>query len=144
MTSSWSGCLWKSWPLPGARLTLITVRSFAPVVGGLLSQRSRPQSSTSSPVSPAITNLPPIGRSSLFRREGDRLEALRLLRQRGLHRQPLHAGGAVEAVAGFAILQDVFRVRRHGDRPAVAEHDHVPADGERGVGDGVDLEHALL
>src|ERR1700687_4939543 len=55
----------------------------------------------------------------------DLLELAGRLGQRHLGRQPLHAGGAVEAVALPAMLQDEARVGGPGDRSAVAEHDDV-------------------
>src|SRR5262245_37858287 len=51
------------------------------------------------------------------------LEAPGRLGQCGLHRQPFHAGGAVEAVALGAASQHVGGVVRSGDRAAVTQHD---------------------
>src|SRR5215468_10345216 len=66
----------------------------------------------------------------------DPLELPCLLGQRGLRRQALHAGGAVEAVAVRAMFQDVRGILRHGDRAAVAEHDDVLAHGPCRCGPG--------
>src|SRR5215470_10441568 len=66
----------------------------------------------------ALTNtfviLPPL--------EPDALEAPRLLGQRELRRQPLHAAGAIEAVAATGALEDVLRVLGRGDGTAVAKN----------------------
>src|SRR6266850_2680902 len=64
--------------------------------------------------------VPSVGRST-----SNGLEAPGGVGQGDLGRQPLHAGGAVEAVAGRTLLQDVGGVLGGGDGPAVAEHDHV-------------------
>ena len=99
ITSSWSGCLWKLWPLPGFSVTSMTVRSFAPVLGGLQSQRSWPQSRTSGVTSERMTNLPGMGTLLGW---ADGLEGAGLFGEGPLDRQALHGGGAVEAVAGRA------------------------------------------
>src|SRR5690349_813328 len=73
----------------------------------------------------------------------DLLELARLLRQRGLHRQALHAGGAVEAVAVGAGFQDEAGIRRRGDGSAMTEHDDVLAPRQGRGRPGVDARHAV-
>src|SRR5215471_4280742 len=73
----------------------------------------------------------------------DPLELPCLLGQRELRRQALHAGGAVEAVALRAMLQDVGGVVRHGDRAAMAEDDDVGPHGARRGGPGFYARHAI-
>src|SRR6266478_5544847 len=74
----------------------------------------------------------------------DLLELPGRLGQRHLGRQPLHAGGAVEAVALPAVLEDVARVRRARDRSAVAEHVDVPRHRPGGRRPRIDQRHAVL
>src|SRR3984893_8172475 len=73
----------------------------------------------------------------------DLLELASGLGQRHLGRQPLHAGGAVEAVALPAMLQDEARVGGPGDRSAVAEHDDVLVHRPGGGRPRVDERHAV-
>src|SRR5260370_8281732 len=61
----------------------------------------------------------------------DALELPRLLGDRHFRRQTLHAGSPEEAVAIGATIDHVGRVRRLGDRAAMAEHDHVLARAAR-------------
>src|SRR5207342_2774843 len=70
------------------------------------------------------------------------LEAPRLLGQRDFGRQPLHAAGAVEAVATAGVLENVLGVLRSGDGTAVAQDDDVLAHLQRCVGDFVDQPDA--
>src|SRR5262249_19235504 len=72
------------------------------------------------------------------------LEATRLLGQRELRRQPLHAAGAVEAMAATGALENVLRVLGRGDGAAVAENDDLLAELERRVGDLVDQSDARV
>src|SRR5262245_4361692 len=74
----------------------------------------------------------------------DAFEPLGRLGQGHLGGQPLHAGGAVKAVAPAAVAQDVTRVRRASDGPAVAEHDDVGVHRAGRLGPRVDLAHAVL
>src|SRR5260370_4331641 len=61
----------------------------------------------------------------------DALELPRLLGDRHLGRQTLHAGSPEEAVAIGAAVDHGGRVRRLGDRAAMAEHDDVLARAAR-------------
>src|SRR5690606_6023014 len=63
--------------------------------------------------------------SRIFDLSGDGNEPTGLLGQRELGGQAFHAGGAVEPMAVGAVAQDMACVLRLGDRPAVAQHDHV-------------------
>ena len=56
----------------------------------------------------------------------DRLEFTNLFRQRPLHRQPLHRGGAVEAVALARVFHDEVGIFRLGDRAAMGQHQICP------------------
>ena len=58
ITFSWSGCLYKSCPLPGIRFSSTTVNCFASVKNGLLILLSCPQLSTSAAVSIGMINFP--------------------------------------------------------------------------------------
>src|SRR5262245_16351180 len=71
------------------------------------------------------------------------LEPPRRLGQCPLGRQPLHAGGAVEAVTLRAVLQDVVRFFRRGDRTAVAQHDCILVHRQRCIGPRIDERDAL-
>src|SRR5438105_10699613 len=68
----------------------------------------------------------------------DRLEFPNLFRQRNLHRQSLHGGGAVEAVAIACVPDDVIRVGRGRDRTAMREHENLRIDAERRLRPGGD------
>src|SRR5262245_8979440 len=74
----------------------------------------------------------------------DSLELPGRLGQRYLGGQALHARGTVEAVTLPTALQDVPRVGRPRDRPAVAENDHFPVHRARRRRPGVDQRHALV
>ena len=74
----------------------------------------------------------------------DRLEFTNLFRQCPLHRQALHRGGAVEAVALARVFHDEVGIRRLGDRAAMGQHQYVRIDAERGRGPGVDLFRTVL
>src|SRR5215510_16014360 len=109
---------------------VITIRAIVPMIS--------PDIFSSPAVAPARqSRLPP--RLPSF----DPLELAGLLGQRELRRQPLHAGGSVEAVAVRAMLQDVGGVLRHGDRAAMTECDHVLARVARRRRPGVDARHAV-
>src|SRR4029077_4503521 len=66
------------------------------------------------------------------------LEAPRLLGQRDLGGQPLHAAGAVEAMTAPGALEDVLSIIWRCDGSAVAQDDYVPAHLQCCVGDFVD------
>src|SRR5215475_7225454 len=78
------------------------------------------------------------------RRARNLLELSGRRRERDLHRQALHAGGAVEPVAIGTGLQDEGGVLRRRDRAAVAEHDDVLADPPRSGGGFIDRRNAIL
>ena len=69
----------------------------------------------------------------------DRLEFTNLFRQRPLHRQALHRGGAVEAVALARVFHDEVGVVGLGDGSAMGQHQYVRIDAERRCRPGVDL-----
>src|SRR3954447_1423446 len=74
----------------------------------------------------------------------DRLELTHRLGDRPLDRQPLHARGADEPDDAGNAVDELLRVLRLGDRPAVAEHDHVRIDRARGAGHRGGPPHALV
>src|SRR5882757_1138670 len=82
--------------------------------------------------------------TSRRRSDMDRLQLPEGLGGGGLGRQSLHAGGAEEPGHALGAGQDVLGVLGVGDRAAVAQDDDVPADGCRGVADGLDPGEALL
>ena len=57
ITSSWSGCLWKSWQLPGVSVTSITTSVSQPVLGTSTRIPALPQSKSVVATSCFITNL---------------------------------------------------------------------------------------
>ncbi len=72
------------------------------------------------PAARATPRADPAGPRPGATSEPDALECAGLLGQRLLHRQPLHAARAVEAVAARGLPENVRRVVRFGDRSAVA------------------------
>src|SRR5690242_16211696 len=92
--------------------------------------------------SPAVAPARQMGRAPRLL-SFDLLELPRLFRECDLRRQPLHARGAVEAVAVGTMLQDVGGVVRHGDRAAVAEDDDVRPHGARRRCPSLDARHAI-
>src|SRR6266480_7063470 len=74
----------------------------------------------------------------------DRLEFANLFRERPLHRQALHRGCAIEAMAVAGILHDECGVRGLRDGAAVREHQNVPIDAERCRRPGVDTRRTVL
>src|SRR3954465_7782023 len=64
-----------------------------------------------------------------FARDRDGLELVDGVGDRPLGGQALGAGGAEEPGAGWAGVEDHWRVRRLGDRPAVAGQDGVRVHG---------------
>src|SRR5882757_10144380 len=83
-----------------------------------------------------------LGHGALAR--ADRLEFPYLIRERQFHRQPLHRGGAVEAVAIAGIPDDEIRVVRGRDRTAMREHENFRIDAERRLGPGVDARRTVF
>src|SRR5438132_11249788 len=74
----------------------------------------------------------------------DRLEFPNLIRERQFHRQALHRGGAVEAVAIAGVPDDEIRVRRGRDRTAMCEHENFRIDAQRSLRPGVDTRRAVF
>src|SRR6266851_3107337 len=74
----------------------------------------------------------------------DALELPRLLDDRHLGRQTLHAGSPEEAVAIGAAVDHVGRVGRLGDRAAMAEHDYILARAAGRGGPVVDPPDAIV
>src|SRR6185295_12953579 len=66
------------------------------------------------------------------------LEAARLLGQRDLGGQSLHAAGPVEAMTAAGAFQDVLSIIWRCDRSTVAQDDYIPAHLQCCSGDFVD------
>src|SRR5688572_7959222 len=118
-TSSASGWLCRSWPLPGRSTTSPSVSPAPSSDSGETSHLIEPHSNVcvgSEFGSTAGTDVP-------FHANG--LEAPHVLGHRRLGREPLHAGGTEEADDALGALEHVRRVLGLGDGPAVAEHEHV-------------------
>ena len=58
--------------------------------------------------------------------------------------QALHRTRAVKAVDSLAAIQDVLSIHRRGNGAAVAEHEHLRADGFASVRDGLHFAHAII
>src|SRR5947207_8843049 len=92
------------------------------------------------------TRVPDISSSLWSRRlpRADRLEFTNLFRQCSLHRQALHRGSTVEAVALARVLHDEIGIIRLGDGAAMGQHEYVRIDAKRRRRPGIDLFRAAF
>src|SRR5258705_8976580 len=92
------------------------------------------------------TAMPDMVPTSRTRRStpADRLEFSNLLRQRPLHRKPLHRRRSVEAMTFARLFHDEPRVRRLSYRPAMRQHQNFGIDVQGRRRPGVDEDRKIL
>src|SRR5919106_1784526 len=140
--SSLFGWLWRSCPSPGSRTTCMRLMAgpsvFSLATSGLMSPQSKLM------VGRAAGSINFDGTGRLLSCVGERLEAAHVLGHCDLGGQALHARRAEEADDALGAVEHVLRVLRLGERPAVAEHDHVGVDRHGGVSHRLNQLDALV